>query len=293
MSEITWIKLKTDMFENDKIKLIEALPDSETIIVIWVKLLAAAGKANSNGFIMLTENIPMNVEEMATIFNRPLNTVRLALNTFKRYGMIEVENEAIRVKNWEIHQNIDGMERVKKLNAERNRKYRERKKQKELPKPVENQEDVKSSDVIVTSRDATDLDSDLDSELDLDKEKDKDLDKTRQDGPVKVESSVSFTELLSFYEKNFGLLSAYAQEQFNAVYEEYNGELILEALKETALRTPKVRKPLSFAEGILKNWYQENVQTLEQLKAKRKGGRRESNSASYEPAKEYDDGVNF
>lgn len=293
MSEITWIKLKTDMFENEKIKLIEALPDSDTIIVIWVKLLAAAGKANSNGFIMLTENIPMNVEEMATIFNRPLNTVRLALNTFKRYGMIEVENEAIRVKNWEIHQNIDGMERVKKLNAERNRKYRERKKQKELPKPVENQEDVKPSDVIVTSRDATDSDSDSDLELDLDKEKDKDLDKTRQDGQVKVESSVSFGELLSFYEQNFGLLSAYAQEQFNAVYEEYNEELIFEALKETALRTPKVRKPLSFAEGILKNWYQENVQTLEQLQTKRKGGRRESNSASYEPTKKYDDGVNF
>ena len=279
MAEITWIKLKTDMFENEKIKLIEALPDSDTIIVVWVKLLAAAGKANSNGFIMLTENIPMNVEEMATIFNRPLNTVRLALETFKRYGMIEVKNEAIRIKNWENHQNIDGMERVRLQNRERKRKQREKEKQIQLSH--------------VPSRDshATDLDSD--SELDLDKEKDKDLDKTRQDGPVKVESSISFTELLSFYEKNFGLLSAYAQEQFNAVYEEYNGELILEALKETALRTPKVRKPLSFAEGILKNWYQENVQTLEQLKAKRKGGRRESNSASYEPAKEYDDGVNF
>lgn len=44
MADITWIKLKTDMFENDKIKLIEALPDADTIIVIWVKLLAAAGR---------------------------------------------------------------------------------------------------------------------------------------------------------------------------------------------------------------------------------------------------------
>ena len=50
-------------------------------------------------------------------------------------------------------------------------------------KPIEDKEDVKSSDVIVTSRDshATDSDLDLDSELDLDKDKDKDLDKTRQD----------------------------------------------------------------------------------------------------------------
>lgn len=160
MTEITWIKLKTDMFENDKIKLIEALPDKDTIIVIWVKLLAAAGKANSNGFIMLTENIPMNEEEMATIFNRPLNTVRLALQTFKRYGMIEVENEVIRIRNWESHQNIEGMDRIKEQNRLRKQKQREREKQLQIGH--------------VTSRDshATDIDKELDRELDkeLDRE---------------------------------------------------------------------------------------------------------------------------
>lgn len=177
MAEITWIKLKTDMFEHDKIKLIEALPDSDTILIIWVKLLAAAGKANSNGYIMLSENIPMNTEEMATIFNRPINTVRLALQTFNRYGMIETEGESIRIKNWENHQNIDGMDRVKQLNAERNRKYRERKKLNSLPEP--------KSDVSVTSRDGTDIDK----ELDIDKkEKREDIDKElscKHDGAYK------------------------------------------------------------------------------------------------------------
>lgn len=165
MSEITWVKLKTDMFENDKIKLIEALPAADTIIVIWVKLLAAAGKANQNGFIMLTENIPMNTEEMATIFNRDINTVRLALQTFQRYGMIELDGDAVRIKNWEIHQNIDGMDRVKQLNAERNRRYRERKKRQFQ---LEN-----TPDVSVTSRDGTDIDK----ELDIDKEKERDKEK--------------------------------------------------------------------------------------------------------------------
>lgn len=132
MAEITWIKLKTDLFEHDKIKLIEALPDCDTILIIWVKLLTAAGKANSNGFILLSENIPMNVEEMATIFNRPLNTVRLALQTFMRYGMIEKEGESIRVKNWENHQNIDGMDKIKLQNRLRKQKQREKQKQMQL-----------------------------------------------------------------------------------------------------------------------------------------------------------------
>lgn len=184
MSEITWIKLKTDMFENDKIKLIEALPAADTIIVIWVKLLAAAGKANLNGYIMLTENIPMNTEEMATIFNRDINTVRLALQTFQRYGMIEMEGEAVRIRNWEIHQNIDGMDRVKKLNAERNRRYRERKKQQFQ---IENKPNVS-----VTSRDGTDIDKELD--IDIEKE----IDKEKKDIVPDKSDTIPYASILDY-----------------------------------------------------------------------------------------------
>ena len=161
MSEIKWIKLSTSMFDDEKIRLIEQMPDADTILVIWVKLLAQAGKTNASGYIFLNENIPYTDEMLATIFNRPLNTVRMALNVFKQFGMIEVdENEFISVANWEKHQNIEGMERVKKLNAERNKRYRERKKQELL--------ENNTSDVSVTSRDGTDIDK----ELDIDKEKD-------------------------------------------------------------------------------------------------------------------------
>lgn len=180
MSEITWIKLKTDMFENDKIKLIEALPAADTIIVIWVKLLAAAGKANLNGYIMLTENIPMNTEEMATIFNRDINTVRLALQTFQRYGMIEVEGEAVRIKNWDTHQNIDGMERVRLQNRERKRKQREKEKQLQLGH--------------VTSRDshATDIDKELD--IDIEKE----IDKEKKDIVPDKSDTIPYASILDY-----------------------------------------------------------------------------------------------
>lgn len=190
MSEITWIKLKTDMFENDKIKLIEALPAADTIIVIWVKLLAAAGKANLNGYIMLTENIPMNTEEMATIFNRDINTVRLALQTFQRYGMIEVEGEAVRIKNWEVHQNIDGMERAKQLTRERVRRHRERKKQVQLEAPNEENH----SNVSVTLRNAIDIDK----ELDIDIEKEKEIDKEKKDIVPDKSDTIPYISILDY-----------------------------------------------------------------------------------------------
>jgi len=166
VSEITWIKLKTDMFDNQKIKLIESLPEGDTILVIWIKLLTYAGRTNANGFILINEDIALTVEEMAIIFNRQLNVVRLALEAFRRYGMISMHNDVVRIKNWDVHQNIEGMERAKQLNAERNRKYRERKKL-ELPAVAQ------QSDVSVTSRDETDID--LDIELDIDKDKEIDI----------------------------------------------------------------------------------------------------------------------
>lgn len=167
MADVKWIKLSTSMFEDEKIRLIESLPDADTLLIIWIKLLSQAGRTNANGYIFLSENIPFTEEMLSTLFNRPIATVRLALQTFKQFGMIDVtDDQYICISNWEKHQNIDGLERVKQLNAERNKKYRERKKQQQLALENKGEE----SDACVTSRDDTDIE---DKELDIDKEKDK------------------------------------------------------------------------------------------------------------------------
>lgn len=168
MADVKWIKLSTSMFEDEKIRLIESLPDADTLLIIWIKLLSQAGRTNANGYIFLSENIPFTEEMLSTLFNRPIATVRLALQTFKQFGMIDItDDQYICISNWEKHQNIDGLERVKQLNAERNKKYRERKKQQQLA--LENKGG--ESDACVTSRDDTDIEED--KELDIDKEKDK------------------------------------------------------------------------------------------------------------------------
>jgi hypothetical protein len=40
--EIKWIKLSTNIFDDEKIQLIEQLPEADAIIVIWFKLLTLA-----------------------------------------------------------------------------------------------------------------------------------------------------------------------------------------------------------------------------------------------------------
>ena len=126
MADIKWIKITVDMFDNEKIKLIEAMPDADSILIIWVKLLTYAGKINSSGYIMLTEKIPMNEEHLATIFNRPLNTIRYAIKVFEDFGMVEREGGTLRIRNWDVHQNVEGMDKIREQNRLRQERYRKR-----------------------------------------------------------------------------------------------------------------------------------------------------------------------
>ncbi len=145
------------MFDDSKIKYIEGLPERDTIITIWVKLLTLAGKHNEQGYIMLSENLPYNEEMLANEFNRSLNTVRLALQTFNTLGMIEYDGGILKVANWEKHQNIEGLEKIRKQTRERVRKHRE-------------QKQLEASNVNVTLRNAT--------EEELEEEKNREEDKS-------------------------------------------------------------------------------------------------------------------
>lgn len=113
MSEVKWIKITTDMFEDEKIDYIESLPEADAILIIWVRLLTMAGKSNSNGYILLTEKIAYSDDMLAHKFKKPLNTVKLALATFVNLDMIESTENGFVVVNWEKHQNIDGLAKIK------------------------------------------------------------------------------------------------------------------------------------------------------------------------------------
>lgn len=147
MSEIKWIKITTDIFDDEKICLIDALPDRDAIIVIWIKLITLAGKLNRKGVLAISKNIVYTDEMLAQTFHRPLNTVRMALEIFEKFEMVEKIDGVIMLPNWEKHQNIDGMEKIKEQN--RNRAARHRQKQKLL---TQNNESNVMDNVTVTLR---------------------------------------------------------------------------------------------------------------------------------------------
>ena len=118
MAEVKWIKIVTDVFDDEKILMIETLPEADSLIVIWFKMLCLAGKQNNSG-VFLMGRMPYTDEMFATIFRRPINTVRFALKTFEDFGMIEIINDTVTIPNWDKHQSLDSYEKKK----ERDRLY--------------------------------------------------------------------------------------------------------------------------------------------------------------------------
>ena len=59
MADMKWIKLAINMHEDEKMKLINAMPGRDTIHYIWIRLLLLGGKLNANGEIFLSEGKPL------------------------------------------------------------------------------------------------------------------------------------------------------------------------------------------------------------------------------------------
>lgn len=158
MSEVKWIKIVTDVFDNRKIKQIEKLPEADAIIIIWFKLLCLAGELNENGLIMITKDVPYTDEMLANAFNKPINIIRLALEVFQKFNMIEIVNNMYCVSNWEKYQNIEGLDKIREQTRKRVAKHRE--KQKILTLDNCNV----TSNATVTQSNATEEDIDKDKE---------------------------------------------------------------------------------------------------------------------------------
>lgn len=128
MSDVRWIKITTDIFDDEKIQLIESMPEGDTLIVIWFKLLVLAGKQNYSGVLALGDKIFYTEEMLTTVFRRKATTVKLALKTFEQFSMIAFVDGAVTIPNWEKHQNIDGLEKIRQQTRERVTRFRQKQK---------------------------------------------------------------------------------------------------------------------------------------------------------------------
>lgn len=260
LAEVKWIKITTNMFDDEKIKLIDAMPERDTVHYIWIRLLVQAGKTNANGYIFLNDNVPYTEEMLSTIFNRPLNSLRFALKVLRDFGMIQIqEDKLIKITNWSKHQNIEGMEKVRQQTRQRVAKHRAKKKE-----PLEeakdesliSNENKKSVMLHETLSNGRDIDiEDIDIEIKEDRKSDirKNLDKINE---------VYFN---TFYRQ---ISATYLNQVLKIMAKEDYTDLLIYALNITKKREQEQGKIKGFkyTMSILESWINKGYKLPQDVK---------------------------
>lgn len=136
MSEIFFIRLRTDTYDDRKMKIIDLLPNRDTIQNLFIKFICEAGQQNNGGYIYVDTSIGLPLEELlAAMFNRDVNVIRGVLQTLGKMGMLEIGENYIFLVNFAKNQNIEGMERIREQTRMRVAKFRAKEKTLPLPSP--------------------------------------------------------------------------------------------------------------------------------------------------------------
>lgn len=233
MSDYKWIKIVTNIFDDEKIRFIETMPNGDSLLVLWFKILCLCGKSNTGGYLMFTDKLAYTDEMLASMFNRDIKIIKLALKVFEELSMVEILDERFYVTNWCNHQSLDSQEKKKLYDREYQRRKREEKR--------------------LSSRTTVGRLPNDSRLLEIDKEKEKELDliKEKKQKKGSVFQAPSLKEVEEFCKENN------INIDFNAFYSHYtsNGWMIgSNSMKDwkAAINSWKIRKNGEKQEGLNK-----------------------------------------
>ena len=163
-----WLKLKEDFFEDDTIEWIEEQPGGERYSLFYLKLCLKSLK--TDGILIRNVGdmlIPYDVRKLAEITKTDVDTVRVAMELFKKIGLVQI------LENGEIYmaqlQSMVGSETSK---AQLMRNKRARDKEKALPEP-KNEEGNNVTTALPNRYTEIEKEIEIEKDIEIDKETEK------------------------------------------------------------------------------------------------------------------------
>lgn len=155
---ITFIKLDVNILNDTKIKIIRKMPDGDKLLTLWIGILCIGMKSSNPGLLEIGEGIAFDIDGIAAELDIPSTIVKYGLNQFTKLNMIEELDGAYYITNFEKHQNLEKITRIRELGRIRQQKHREKTKLSRVTNALQLRESREG--------DATDLDEDIDKDLD-------------------------------------------------------------------------------------------------------------------------------
>lgn len=225
-----WLKLKDDFFGQKEIKMLRRIAGGDTYTIIYLKMLLLSLK--NDGKIYFDGIADNFVEEIALDIDEDVENTQITFNYLTQKGLIEFSDIELEMTN------IASMIGSESDAARRKRKQRSREK------------NLISDNVTPKSHlGHTEI------EIELEKELEKEIDKDKESVGVVFEK---------YSELGFGSLNGYIAEQINQWLEKLPADVVVKALE---VATNNNKRTMSYVNGILKNWDNEGLNTVDKVEA--------------------------
>ena len=260
MKGIEWIKITTNMCEDEKMRLLDSMDIRDPAAYLWLRLLLQAGKVNDNGLIYLKKDVPYTKQMLSVLFSRPIDIVEEVLEILESFKMIKIyENNIIKICNWEKHQNIEGMKRVREGNKERVKNFRERKKEEELLGKKIQKKEFDENEPLENKNCNANVTLQKEKREEDKQNKNKNIDKEEREEEFHGEAQNIMKSLEKININIKGLTLKWAQDMLAKHEEKYVKIAMGKAIERNKL-------DINYINGILKNWLREGYpKTYEEM----------------------------
>jgi predicted phage replisome organizer len=100
----------------------------DKLTAVWFELLDLAGKSNSNGYLIDTNEIPYRtLEDIAIMLDRDEKEIELCMQFFINERMVEIVDDIFCLTNFMQYQNQEGLDKIREQKRLRQARWRERK----------------------------------------------------------------------------------------------------------------------------------------------------------------------
>lgn len=238
-----WLKLKEDFFEEDAISWIEEQDNGKEYCLFYLKLCLKSLKTNG----LLIRNVgsmlvPYDAKTLGKITSTDTDTVRVAMDIFTKIGLIQI------LENGEIFlsqlQNMVGSET----------KWAEKKR-------LQRQKKSEDNVLLLSGQCPIEIDIEKDIEKEIEN-RDKIIEIEKVSNYIGTEENLK--QFIRLYEQNIGLINGISGEWLKEMSETIDYRLFKRAIE---ISTDKGKCNLGYIKGIIKQWLDVNITTLEQLEA--------------------------
>ena len=258
-----YLKLVDNFFDRDEMIILESMPDGYLYSNILLKLYLRSLK--NTGKLMFNDRIPYNSTMLANVTRHPVAVVEKAVDIFRQLGLVEIlDNGAIYM--------LDIQDFIGKSSTEADRKRNYRRRIDEEKKQLSEGKGQTTGQMSQQSSENTGQMSDQISTIIRDRDRNRDRDRDR-DRPTYIEIDENsngklvgndLKEFTNLFEKNIGTVNQLIAQWLIEMTETIDYPLFKRGVE---ICTEKSKTNWGYLKGIINNWTNNNIYTVEQLQA--------------------------